>query len=63
MSALRATAIAAQLLCDELLSVYRREQVPRMIEDFASADFTRRSLIDPKPIGCSQEGFPLSSAE
>lgn len=45
MFALRATAIAAQLLCDELLIVYRREQVPKMIEDFASAGFTRRSLI------------------
>lgn len=40
----RATAVAAERLADRLLRVFQNEQVPEMVEEFAQAGFTRRTL-------------------
>lgn len=40
----RQVALMAELLADELLRVYQSEQVPAMVESFASAGFTRTAL-------------------
>jgi len=40
----RQVALIAQLLADELVSTYRNEQVPLMVDNFSRAGFTRDNL-------------------
>ena len=39
-------ALAAELLADKLISTYRDQQIPAMVEGFAAAGFTRAGLQD-----------------
>ena len=41
----REVALIAELLADKLIATYRDEQVPLMVENFASAGFTRARLL------------------
>ena len=42
----RQVALAAELLADKLISTYRDQQIPAMVEGFAAAGFTRAGLQD-----------------
>ena len=41
----REVALIAELVADKLIATYRDEQVPLMVENFASAGFTRAELL------------------
>jgi hypothetical protein len=40
----RLVALIAELLADKLIRTYRDEQIPAMVEGFASAGFTENTL-------------------
>ena len=40
----REVAIIAELLADKLIQTYRNEQIPAMVDGFASAGFTQMTL-------------------